>query len=68
MPGTGADILIDYTTDDFAQVMAKDNGGADVILDIARRKYLPGNIAATRKGRLRGLIGAAGRGEGRTEQ
>lgn len=55
----GADILIDYTTDDFAQVM-KDNGGADVILDIMGAKYLPGNIAALRTGGRLVTIGLQG--------
>ena len=55
----GADILIDYTTDDFTQVM-KDNGGADVILDIMGAKYLPGNIAALRTGGRMVTIGLQG--------
>ena len=55
----GADILIDYTVDDFAQVM-KDNGGADVILDIMGAKYLPGNIAALRTGGRLVTIGLQG--------
>ncbi|MCS3876515.1 zinc-binding dehydrogenase [Gordonia amarae] len=55
----GAGILIDYTTDDFAQVM-KDNGGADVILDIMGAKYLPGNIAALRTGGRMVTIGLQG--------
>lgn len=59
----GAGILIDYTTDDFAQVM-KDNGGADVILDIMGAKYLPGNIAALRTEGPDGHHRAARRGEG----
>lgn len=41
----GADMLIDYTSDDFtARVQAE--GGADVILDIMGAKYLAGNVAA----------------------
>ncbi|MFZ2242181.1 MAG: zinc-binding dehydrogenase, partial [Gordonia amarae] len=55
----GADILIDYTTDDFTQVI-KDNGGADVILDIMGAKYLPGNIAALRAGGRMVTIGLQG--------
>lgn len=55
----GAGILIDYTTDDFAQVM-KDSGGADVILDIMGAKYLPSNIAALRTGGRMVTIGLQG--------
>ncbi|MGB6247444.1 MULTISPECIES: NAD(P)H-quinone oxidoreductase [Gordonia] len=41
----GADILINYATDDFAERLAAE-GGADVILDIIGAKYLDRNIAA----------------------
>ncbi|MGB3699599.1 MAG: NAD(P)H-quinone oxidoreductase [Gordonia sp. (in: high G+C Gram-positive bacteria)] len=41
----GADILINYATDDFAERLAAE-GGADVILDIIGAKYLERNIAA----------------------
>lgn len=41
----GAEILIDYTRDDFAAIL-KENGGADVILDIIGAKYLSSNIKA----------------------
>ena len=41
----GADILIDYTADDYVERL-KAEGGADVILDIMGAKYLAGNIAA----------------------
>ncbi|KXT55847.1 NAD(P)H-quinone oxidoreductase [Gordonia sp. LUNF6] len=41
----GAEILIDYTSEDFAAVM-KEHGGADVILDIIGARYLASNIKA----------------------
>ncbi|ALG83403.1 NAD(P)H-quinone oxidoreductase [Gordonia phthalatica] len=41
----GADILIDYTSDDFT-TRVKAEGGADVILDIMGAKYLAANVAA----------------------
>ncbi len=48
----GADITINYNTDDFVQVI-KDHGGADVILDIVGAKYLDRNVSAlTDDGRL----------------
>ena len=41
----GADLLIDYTTDDFVAATRDFNGrGADVILDIVGAKYLDRNI------------------------
>ena len=39
----GADLTVDYTTDDFADLL---NGQADVILDIIGASYLARNIAA----------------------
>ncbi|WP_026918467.1 NAD(P)H-quinone oxidoreductase [Gordonia shandongensis] len=41
----GAQILIDYTADDFADRVQAE-GGADVILDIIGAKYLEKNVAA----------------------
>ncbi|HEY9314357.1 NAD(P)H-quinone oxidoreductase [Williamsia sp.] len=41
----GADITINYNTDDFVEVV-KDHGGADVILDIVGAKYLGRNVSA----------------------
>lgn len=41
----GADILINYKEEDFADVLAE-HGGADVILDIIGAKYLDRNIKA----------------------
>jgi putative PIG3 family NAD(P)H quinone oxidoreductase len=43
----GADLVIDYTTDDFVAATREFNGrGADVILDIVGAKYLSRNIEA----------------------
>lgn len=48
----GADILINYTDDDFVAVM-KEHGGADIILDIMGAKYLDSNVKAlAEKGHL----------------
>jgi putative PIG3 family NAD(P)H quinone oxidoreductase len=43
----GADLLIDYTTEDFVQVTKAFTGGAgaDVVLDIMGAKYLARNVA-----------------------
>ncbi|MGV9709658.1 NAD(P)H-quinone oxidoreductase [Gordonia sp. NPDC003424] len=54
-----ADILIDYTTDDFVEVV-RDSGGADVILDIMGASYLARNIAALRTGGRLVIIGMQG--------
>ncbi|MEV8509209.1 NAD(P)H-quinone oxidoreductase [Actinoplanes sp. NPDC051475] len=44
----GADLAVDYTTDDFVEATLDftEGHGADVILDIIGAKYLPRNIAA----------------------
>lgn len=55
----GADIAIDYTTDDFVSVV-KDQGGADVILDIIGAKYLSRNVSALRTGGRLVIIGMQG--------
>ena len=55
----GADILINYREDDFAEVM-KGEGGADVILDIIGAKYLPANVRALRTGGRIVVIGLQG--------
>ncbi|WP_019201694.1 NAD(P)H-quinone oxidoreductase [Tsukamurella sp. 1534] len=57
----GADIVINYREQDFAEVL---DGRADVILDIMGAKYLPGNVRALAKqGRLV-IIGLQGGAEG----
>ncbi|MFT4125817.1 MAG: NAD(P)H-quinone oxidoreductase [Gordonia sp. (in: high G+C Gram-positive bacteria)] len=55
----GAEILIDYTTDDFAEVLTE-HGGADVILDIIGAKYLARNVAALAPGGRLAIIGMQG--------
>jgi NADPH:quinone reductase-like Zn-dependent oxidoreductase len=58
----GADILIDYTEQDFVEVLREetDGHGADVILDIMGAKYLERNIKALAvNGRLT-IIGLQG--------
>ena len=42
----GADLVIDYTTDDFVAATKEFSGGADVVLDIIGAKYLARNIEA----------------------
>ncbi|GAA1482380.1 NAD(P)H-quinone oxidoreductase [Gordonia sinesedis] len=55
----GAEILINYTEQNFADVMAE-HGGADVILDIIGAKYLEPNVASlATDGRLM-IIGMQG--------
>lgn len=42
----GAERVIDYRTEDFVEVIRKETGGADVILDTVGAKYLSKNLAA----------------------
>ena len=42
----GADLVVDYTTDDFVAATKEFSGGADVVLDIIGAKYLARNIEA----------------------
>jgi putative PIG3 family NAD(P)H quinone oxidoreductase len=58
----GADLLIDYTREDFVQAVADFTGGAgaDVILDIMGAAYLPRNIAALAIGGRLVVIGLQG--------
>jgi len=42
----GADILIDYTVDDFVERIRAEAGGADVILDVVGGDYLSRNVRA----------------------
>lgn len=55
----GADILINYKEEDFAEVL-KEHGGADVILDIIGAKYLDGNVSALAKDGHIVIIGMQG--------
>jgi putative PIG3 family NAD(P)H quinone oxidoreductase len=55
----GADILINYREEDFAEVM-KEVGGADVILDIIGAKYLDRNVKALAKDGHLVIIGMQG--------
>ena len=55
----GADVLIDYGTTDFVQVL-RDLGGADVILDVVGAKYLARNVAALKDGGRVVVIGMQG--------
>ncbi|MDT8910239.1 NAD(P)H-quinone oxidoreductase [Amycolatopsis sp. PS_44_ISF1] len=49
----GADITVNYKEQDFAEVLAKETGGADVILDNMGAKYLGRNVdTLTADGRL----------------
>ncbi|MGA8851920.1 MAG: NAD(P)H-quinone oxidoreductase [Aeromicrobium sp.] len=43
--GLGADLVVNYRTEDFAEQMAAHDMAADVILDIIGAKYLQSNIA-----------------------
>ncbi|MDO7868329.1 NAD(P)H-quinone oxidoreductase [Nocardioides jiangxiensis] len=55
----GADVTINYRTDDFVAVLKAD-GGADVILDNMGAKYLDGNVAALATGGRLVIIGMQG--------
>ena len=63
----GAEITIDYTSEDFAAAVrtATGNRGADVILDIMGASYLERNIAVAGHRRPPGHHRAAGRAHGR---
>ncbi|MCH5643418.1 NAD(P)H-quinone oxidoreductase [Gordonia sp. ABSL49_1] len=55
----GADILIDYTQQNFTKLV-NESGGADVILDIMGAKYLRPNIDCLRTGGRLVIIGMQG--------
>ena len=57
----GADIAVDATTEDFAQV-AQANGGADVVLDMVAGAYFPKNLDALNVGGRLVHIAALGGG------
>ena len=62
----GADLAIDYTTDDFVEAVRDFTGGqgADVILDIMGAVYLPRNVAALATGGRLVVIGLQGGSRG----
>jgi putative PIG3 family NAD(P)H quinone oxidoreductase len=56
----GADVAINYRTEDFVARVREETGGVDVILDLVGAKYLAGNIEAlAANGRL-AIIGLQG--------
>lgn len=55
----GADILINYRTQDFVAAV-KEHGGADVILDVMGAKYLESNVKALTTGGRLIIIGMQG--------
>lgn len=55
----GADVTINYRTDDFVDVV-KQHGGADVILDVMGAKYLERNVKALGTGGRLVIIGMQG--------
>lgn len=57
--GYGADVLINYRGDDFVEAV-KEEGGADVILDIIGAKYLDKNVSALAKDGHIVIIGMQG--------
>ena len=55
----GADLTINYTTEDFAEVIGAE-GGADVILDIIGGRYLEANVTTLNTGGRLLIIGMQG--------
>ncbi len=55
----GADLAIDYTTEDFAPIVAAE-GGADVILDVVGADYFAQNLAALAPHGTLAIIGRLG--------
>jgi len=62
----GADLAINYASDDFVEAVLDFTGGsgADVILDIMGASYLPRNLAALATGGRLEVIGTLGGGRG----
>lgn len=56
----GADLTINYTADDFVQVVQAALGGVDVILDVVGAKYLQRNVSALADGGRVIIIGMQG--------
>lgn len=56
----GADLTINYTADDFAQVVQAALGGVDLILDVVGAKYLQRNVSALADGGRVIIIGMQG--------
>ncbi|NIH86060.1 NAD(P)H-quinone oxidoreductase [Amycolatopsis granulosa] len=56
----GADLAINYREQDFVEVLQKETGGADVILDNMGAKYLDRNVSALRTGGRLAIIGMQG--------
>ena len=57
----GADILIDYTHDDFVERVNDEAGGADVILDVVGGDYLDRNVRAlATNGRIANIASMGG--------
>jgi putative PIG3 family NAD(P)H quinone oxidoreductase len=57
----GADILIDYTTEDFVERIKAEAGGADVILDVVGGDYLERNVRALNvNGRIANIASQGG--------
>jgi putative PIG3 family NAD(P)H quinone oxidoreductase len=62
----GADVVVDATAQDFAEV-AKTEGGADVVLDMVGGDYTPRNIEAMKAGGRLVQIATLGGGKGEVD-
>lgn len=65
----GADVLVNYRTQDFVEVVSRETGGrgVDVILDMVGAPYLDRNLAALAVGGRLSLIGIQGGTEARVD-